>query len=492
MAVMRRSSTSSCLSSSRLIAMMLVTTAVVVMTSLCGGLAEAAEVIPDVSTSPLIQSGSYAVGQRVVTIPRSWTAAGYNPACLTNNGLMCGGTFDVMVTYPTYGTPKNTSDMFLGLDVPKDDTAPPLLPSSISGGYPVVSWGIGWMSWANRYSYTHALWASHGIITVSPMSTDRALVPDFELLFRDMLSALSWAAADKNSFLYDKTNTKKYAVAGHSSGGGAAMGAAATYERNKARAPFTLDALLVWGITPVGLPPEANLAKTPGLFLSGEKDVLVPVEWHRSIFDTLNREMPRVHIVGELMTHCFLDVEAWGPSGVQWPASDCDIASVEPTPLAAPDWFQDVVAAGMGTGLRLNPMANLGEYARVGKQLEWTRELSTRFLKARLLDSTGGNSQIAMTNADGDAWILPAMRDARTYDAKTLGPMERGVPVAKGEKVAGGGSAQSAMSTTLAAFSAFRGLAPLLAPLNAASAAVVQPEERVAGERVSPAAAIAG
>ena len=162
--------------------------------------------------------------------------------------------------------------MFLGLDVPKDDTASPLLPSSISGGYPVVSWGIGWMSWANRYSYTHALWASHGIITVSPMSTDRALVPDFELLFRDMLSALSWAAADKNSFLYDKTNTKKYAVAGHSSGGGAAMGAAATYERNKARAPFTLDALLVWGITPVGLPPEANLAKTPGLFLSGEKD----------------------------------------------------------------------------------------------------------------------------------------------------------------------------------------------------------------------------
>ena len=80
---------------------MLVVTTAVVMTSLCGGLAEAAEVIPDVSTSPLIQSGSYAVGQRVVTIPRSWTAAGYNPACLTNNGLMCGGTFDVMVTYPT-------------------------------------------------------------------------------------------------------------------------------------------------------------------------------------------------------------------------------------------------------------------------------------------------------------------------------------------------------------------------------------------------------
>ena len=83
--------------------MMLVTTAVVMTTSLMSSCshAEAAEVIPDVSTSPLIQSGSYAVGQRVVTIPRSWTAAGYNPACLTNNGLMCGGTFDVMVTYPT-------------------------------------------------------------------------------------------------------------------------------------------------------------------------------------------------------------------------------------------------------------------------------------------------------------------------------------------------------------------------------------------------------
>jgi len=92
--------------------MLVVTTAVVMTTtslmSSCshggGGvcvLAEAAEVIPDVSASPLIQSGPYAVGQRVQTIPRSWTAAGYNPACLTNNGLMCGGTFDVMVTYPT-------------------------------------------------------------------------------------------------------------------------------------------------------------------------------------------------------------------------------------------------------------------------------------------------------------------------------------------------------------------------------------------------------
>ena len=438
---------------------------------------------PDPAASEWIQSGPYAVAQRMVNVPRSWTAlGGYNAQCLTTAGAACGGTIAVMVTYPTFGAPKNTSDMFLGLDIPVEGAAPPLLTPSASfpSGYPVVSWGIGWMSWVQRYSYTQALWASHGIVTVAPASTDRALVPDFQQLSLDILSALSWSAADTSSFLHGNTNKRKYAVAGHSSGGGAAMGAAAIWERSRARAPFTLDSLLVYGITPVGLPPEANFATTPGLFISGEKDVLVPVEWHRSIFDGLSREMPRVHVVGDLMTHCFLDVEPWGPSGVQWPASDCDIASEYPTPLAAPDWFQDVVAAGMGTGLRLNPVSNLGEYATPGRQNEWMREISLQFLKSRLVNNTGGASPIAFTVNDGDSWIMPLMQDARTFDAKVLGPAENGVARPPGDKIAGGGSAQSAMSSALAAFSAFRGLAPLMAPLNAASAAVVQPEARTA------------
>ena len=147
---------------------------------------------------------------------------------------------------------------------------PGLIFAPVSGqNLPLVAFGHHWMQPVRRYADTLRYLASWGIVAIAP-ATERGPFPSMGGLGIDLSTALDLVA---NSRLADRAvsvDPKKFGVAGHGTGGGAAVLAAS---KNPAiKAVVTVNAA---NIRPSAV-EAAGLVLVPGLHIAGGKDNYTP------------------------------------------------------------------------------------------------------------------------------------------------------------------------------------------------------------------------
>lgn len=333
---------------------------------------------PDVfaQADALAVAGPFKTAHRVVRVPRFWNGAGpvsrasLKEAC---GFRACAGAFDVHIVYPVadenvpVGPPRHTD--FLR----PNGQGPPLLwpvpavaasmkSSDDDDGWPLLVFGIGWASWTMRYVYTMAHLASHGIVVAAPMSADRALAPSFRRFYEDLLSTASFltlrtsagfARAGPPPWLFGRIAGTSVALAGHSSGGGAAISAAAAWRAEKQRRLFhgeNVDAL-TFALRQVVLLSPSDLVSpdsdwravapdVPVVILAGDADRITPLSRIKATMLKLPPSAPLSLVVLVNGSHCFLDPEAFPlvrrRRSVPQPASDCDAAYARGSAMASP------------------------------------------------------------------------------------------------------------------------------------------------------------
>ena len=150
------------------------------------------------------------------------------------------------------------------------DLAPAGLPGLVftpSSGrrLPIVALGHGWLQSVDRYADTMRYLASWGIIVVAP-NTHRSLFSSHQGLALDLSRALRMVAYGELGGGRVRGDLRRLGVLGHSTGGGAAVLAAAKDEQ--IRAVVTVTA----AETKPSAVEAAGRVEAPGLHLIGAKD----------------------------------------------------------------------------------------------------------------------------------------------------------------------------------------------------------------------------
>jgi pimeloyl-ACP methyl ester carboxylesterase len=150
------------------------------------------------------------------------------------------------------------------------DLAPAGLPGLVftpSSGrrLPIVALGHGWLQSVDRYADTMRYLASWGIIVVAP-NTHRSLFSSHQGLALDLSRALRMVAYGELGGGRVRGDLRRLGVLGHSTGGGAAVLAAAKDEQ--IRAVVTVTA----AETKPSAIEAAGRVEAPGLHLIGAKD----------------------------------------------------------------------------------------------------------------------------------------------------------------------------------------------------------------------------
>ena len=185
---------------------------------------------------------------------------------------------------------------------------------------PLIGFAVGWTCDAAMYADIFSHLASHGFVTVVPLFNDMSSQPLVQVNFRSQLSQLLsslafvgvQARAGAGPAFGDGTagswagriDASRFALAGHSAGGGVALQGAAEAGRRVA-AVATLGAWANIATTPwLSSLPSAITA--PALLLSGEWDEQAPLaENGQRVYDLLTS--PKVLPVIAGGSHCFLD-----------------------------------------------------------------------------------------------------------------------------------------------------------------------------------------
>jgi dienelactone hydrolase len=150
------------------------------------------------------------------------------------------------------------------------DLAPAGLPGLVftpSSGrrLPIVALGHGWLQSADKYADTMRYLASWGIIVVAP-NTHRSLFSSHQGLALDLSRALRMVAYGELGGGRVRGDLRRLGVLGHSTGGGAAVLAAAKDDQIRAVVTVTAAETAPSAIQAVGR------VEAPGLHLIGTKD----------------------------------------------------------------------------------------------------------------------------------------------------------------------------------------------------------------------------
>jgi dienelactone hydrolase len=140
-------------------------------------------------------------------------------------------------------------------------------------GLPAVVFGHGWLQPSERYHGLLRHLASWGIVVASP-GTQRGPLPSHRLYAADLRTALDVCVGVRLGDGDISVDPAKLGLAGHSTGGGAAVLAAADDPR--VRAVATVSAAEV---RPSALAAAARCAM-PGLHLVGGRDLIAPGAGH--------------------------------------------------------------------------------------------------------------------------------------------------------------------------------------------------------------------
>jgi dienelactone hydrolase len=148
---------------------------------------------------------------------------------------------------------------------------PGIIVAPVSGqDLPAIAFGHHWLQPAARYLGTLKYLASWGIVAVAP-TTEKGPLPSHRGLGQDLSTSLQLVA---NSRLADRAvsvDPDKLGVAGHGTGGGSAILAAADDERLKAVATVNAANTRPSSVT------AAGLVLAPGLHLAGGQDDYTPL-----------------------------------------------------------------------------------------------------------------------------------------------------------------------------------------------------------------------
>jgi dienelactone hydrolase len=140
-------------------------------------------------------------------------------------------------------------------------------------GLPAVVFGHGWLQPSHRYHGLLRHLASWGIVAASP-GTQRGPLPSHRLYAADLHTALDVCVGVRLGDGDISVDPKKLGLAGHSTGGGSAVLAAADDDR--VRAVATVSAAEV---RPSAL-EAAERCHMPGLHLIGGRDLIAPAAGH--------------------------------------------------------------------------------------------------------------------------------------------------------------------------------------------------------------------
>jgi dienelactone hydrolase len=140
-------------------------------------------------------------------------------------------------------------------------------------GLPAVVFGHGWLQPGERYRGLLRHLASWGVVAASP-STQRGPLASHRLYAADLRTALDVCVGVRLGDGEISVDPAKLGLAGHSTGGGSAVLAAADDKRVKAVAT----------IAPAEVRPSARDAAVrcllPGLHLAAERDMIAPAVGH--------------------------------------------------------------------------------------------------------------------------------------------------------------------------------------------------------------------
>lgn len=141
-------------------------------------------------------------------------------------------------------------------------------------GLPAIAFGHGWLQPPGRYRDLLRHLASWGIVTAAP-ATHRGPLPSHRLFAADLLSTLDVVTSVRlgpGSISVDPT---KLGLAGHSTGGGAAVLAAAV--RSSAGPRVKAVATIAAAQTVPSATTAAATLDVPGLHLTADDDLVAPV-----------------------------------------------------------------------------------------------------------------------------------------------------------------------------------------------------------------------
>jgi dienelactone hydrolase len=138
-------------------------------------------------------------------------------------------------------------------------------------GLPAVAFGHGWLQPPGLYHGLLRHLASWGIVAAAP-ATQRGPLPSHRLFAADLLSTLDIVTGIRLGPDGISVDPAKLGLAGHSTGGGAAVLAAASTDGPHVRAVATFAAAQT-------LPPASEAARgitVPGLHLVADEDLVAP------------------------------------------------------------------------------------------------------------------------------------------------------------------------------------------------------------------------
>ncbi|HEX5405869.1 MAG TPA: alpha/beta hydrolase [Pseudonocardiaceae bacterium] len=140
-------------------------------------------------------------------------------------------------------------------------------------GLPAVVFGHGWLQPSERYHGLLRHLASWGIVAASP-STQRGPLPSHRLYATDLRTALDVCVGVRLGDGEISVDPGKLGLAGHSTGGGSAVLAAADDDRVRAVATVATAE-----VRPSAL-AAAVRCRMPGLHLVGGRDLIAPAVGH--------------------------------------------------------------------------------------------------------------------------------------------------------------------------------------------------------------------
>ncbi len=154
---------------------------------------------------------------------------------------------------------------------------PGMIFAPVSGqNLPAVAFGHGWLQPPRRYADTLRYLASWGIVAVAPR-TEKGPLPSHSGLAMDLSTALQLIANTRLADRAVSVDPSKLGVAGHGTGGGAAVLAAAKDSTIKAVVTVNVANTRPSAIT------AAGLILAPGLHIAGGKDEFTPASGNASL-----------------------------------------------------------------------------------------------------------------------------------------------------------------------------------------------------------------
>lgn len=191
-------------------------------------------------------------------------------ADLAQPGPFLAAWADVTVTRP------NNSTFTAALYYPASTSGQGGMFDPSGGPYPAVSFGHGFLQGVEQYQSTLQHLATHGYLVIASRSQG-GLFPSHASFAADLQHSLTWleqANANPASWLYQQVDTERFALSGHSMGGGCSLLAAAADPRVRA----------VVNMAAAETNPSA-VAAMPGItvpvrLISGSQDGVTPLSQH--------------------------------------------------------------------------------------------------------------------------------------------------------------------------------------------------------------------